>query len=94
MDWGEVETKLNRESLPSRPVIEDPTAGTIVSYVVNYRAGEPVHAVVLAETGKGARFVANSVDAATVAAMQGAVVAGQPISVVPAEGLALHFSLD
>ena len=94
VDWGEVETKLNRESLPSRPVIEDPTAGTIVSYVVNYRAGEPVHAVVLAETGKGARFVANSVDAATVAAMQGAVVAGQPISVVPAEGLALHFSLD
>jgi acetyl-CoA C-acetyltransferase len=93
VDWAVADTRLVRDSIPSRPVIENPGAGSIVSYVVNYRGGEPVQAVVLAETGEGARFVANSIDPPTVEAMVTSVSAGQPVSVVPGEKGALVFSL-
>jgi acetyl-CoA C-acetyltransferase len=93
VDWAEADTRLARDSIPSRPVIEDPSAGSIVSYVLNYRGGEPVQAIVLAETGEGARFVANSSDPATVQAMAASVSAGQPVSVLPGDNGALLFGL-
>jgi acetyl-CoA C-acetyltransferase len=93
LNWAEADTRPSRDSMPARSIVESPTAGSIVSYVVNYRGGEPAQAVVLAETGEGARFVANSVEPSTLGAMAGSVPAGQPIRVVPAENGVLHFSL-
>lgn len=93
VDWAAADTSLSRDSMPSRPIIENPAAGSIVSYVVNYRGGEPAQVVVLAETGDGARFVANSSDPVTVDAMMGAVPAGQAILVTPGENGALNFSV-
>ncbi len=94
VDWSLADTRLVRDSLPSRPVVEKPTSGSIVSYVLNCRGGEPVQAVVLAETGEGARFVANSIEPPTVHAMAASVSAGQPVSVLSGENGALLFSLD
>jgi acetyl-CoA C-acetyltransferase len=93
VDWAEAETTLARDPIPSRPIVDTPTQGSIVSYVVNCRGGEPVQAIVLAETAEGARFVANTTEPGTVATMSGPVRAGQPIRVVPAENGVLHFSL-
>jgi len=93
VDWAAADTRLSRDSMPARPVVESPTAGSIVSYVVNYRGGEPAQAVVLAETGDGGRFVANSIDPVTVEAMLGAVPAGQAIRITPGEKGALQFSV-
>ena len=93
VDWSRTDTYVARDALPSRPIVENPAAGSIVSYVVNYRNGEPAQAVILAESGEGAHFVANSIDPATVDAMMGGVPAGQAISVVAGEKAALHFTL-
>jgi acetyl-CoA C-acetyltransferase len=93
VNWAEADTKLSRDTMPSRSIIEAPATGSLVSYVVSYRGGEPVQAVVLGETGEGARFVANSSEPGTVTAMLGTVRPGQPLRVVPAEKGALHFSL-
>ena len=93
VDWGEADTRLGRDALPARPVVAAPVAGSIVSYVVNYRGGEPVQAVVLAETTGGGRFVANSAEPGLVVAMSRRVQAGQPIRVVAADKGVLHFSL-
>ncbi len=94
VNWAEVDARLTRDSMPSRAIAQTPAAGSIVSYVVNYRGGQPAQAVVLAETGDGARFVANSGDPATVEAMASSVSAGQPVSVLPGERGALLFSLE
>ena len=93
LNWAEADTRLSRDSMPARSIVESPTAGSIVSYVVNYRGGDPAQVVVLAEAGEGTRFVANSVESSTLDAMAASVQAGQPIRVVPAENGALHFSL-
>ncbi len=93
VNWAEADTLLSRDKMPSRPIVEAPAAGTIASYVVNYRADKPVQVVVIAETAEGGRFVANSTEPGLVAAMLGPVRAGQPIRVVPAEKGALQFSL-
>jgi acetyl-CoA C-acetyltransferase len=93
VDWAEAQTKLSRDGIPARPIIDTPDGGSIVSYLVSYRGGAPAQAVVLAETAEGARFVANSTDTGTVTAMLGQVEAGRPIRVVPADNGALRFSL-
>jgi acetyl-CoA C-acetyltransferase len=93
VNWAEADTKLSRDAMPSRPIVDAPAAGSLVSYVVNYRGDKPVQAVVIAETAEGARFVANSTEPALLAAMLGPVRAGQPIRVTPAEKGALLFSL-
>jgi acetyl-CoA C-acetyltransferase len=93
VNWAEVDSKLSRDAIPARSIVEAPGAGSIVSYVVNYRGGAPVQAVVLAATDDGAHFVANATDPDTVTAMLGPIPAGQPILVTPAQKGALLFSL-
>lgn len=93
MDWAEADTRLDRELLPFRPIAEAPTAGVVVSHVVNYKGGQPVQAIVIAETGEGARFVASSVDPSTVTGVLAAEQAGLAINITPAEKGALYFSL-
>ena len=92
VDWASVDTKISRDSFPSRPVVEAPAGGIIVSHVVNYRGGAPVQAIVLGETGEGGRFIATSVDPAAIAAVLAAPAAGMAVSVTPAGNGALHFS--
>ena len=38
-NWAEAQTKLSRDAIPARSIVEAPGAGSIVSYVVNYRGG-------------------------------------------------------
>lgn len=93
VDWAEADTGLSREGIPSKTIAEAPDTGRIVSYVVNYRGDDPVQAIIIADTEEGARFVANSTDPETLAALLGPVAAGQRVGVVPAEQGVLHFSL-
>ena len=93
VNWAEVTTRLSKEVLPARPVVESPVAGAIASYVVNYRGDEPVQAIIIADTDDGGRFVANSTDRETVEAMLGPVQRGQRVGVVPGDNGALLFNL-
>ena len=95
VDWAAVNTSISRDSLPRRQIIEAPAGGAIVSYVVNYKAGEPVQAVVLADTADGGRFVATSAptDSVTLAAVLAGVQVGQAIVVACGQNGALYFSL-
>jgi len=93
LDWSGADTRVSRDGLPSRQVVEAPSAGTLVSYLVNYRGDAPVQALVLAEDGEGGRFVASSSEPAVVTAMLADIRAGQPLVVTPGENGALHFSI-
>ncbi len=93
VNWAEADTRISRDGLPSRPIVEAPASGVIVSHVVNYQGGAPVQAIVLAETEGGERFVANTVDPATVAAVLASERAGLPISVSQGENESLNFVL-
>ncbi|MEM8564381.1 MAG: hypothetical protein AAGF57_19230, partial [Pseudomonadota bacterium] len=63
------------------------------SHVVNYRGGEPVQAIVIAETNQGDRFVAQSDDSEVIEAVMGTEQPGTPIKVVAGDKGALHFSV-
>lgn len=95
VDWAVADTQLSRDTVPCRPIIEAPMEGRIISHLVNYRGGEPVQAIVLAETAEGDRFVASGVpgDGDTLAALLAGDPAGRPVSVTPAGNGALHFCL-
>jgi acetyl-CoA C-acetyltransferase len=90
-DFSEADTLVDRELLPSKPIDEAPASGVVVSHVVNYTGGEPVQAIVIAQTGEGARFVANSVDPMAIAAVLASENAGLAIDISPGDNGALHF---
>jgi acetyl-CoA C-acetyltransferase len=91
LDCAMADTHLDRDLLPSKPIDEAPAAGVVVSHVVNYKGGEPVQAIVIAESGEGSRFVANSVDPRTVSAVLSSDCAGLVIKVTAGDNGALHF---
>jgi acetyl-CoA C-acetyltransferase len=99
VDWANADTRVSRDQSPDlascRPIIAAPTEGRIVSYLVNYRSGEPVQALVLADTTDGGRFVATTApgDAATVASLLTGEPAGRSVQVAAVGNGALHFSL-
>jgi acetyl-CoA C-acetyltransferase len=94
-DWAAAETRVGQDFLSPRPVVEAPEGGRVISYLVNYRGGEPVQANVLAETEDGGRFVATTApgDAQTPAAMLATDPTGGSVTVTVAEGGGLHFGL-
>jgi acetyl-CoA C-acetyltransferase len=94
-DWANVDTTLSQDLVKRLPLDEAPGSGRIISYIVNYRAGEPDHAVVLAETTAGGRFVAMAPpgDAALMAALLAEDPVGKDVAITPAEHGALHFRL-
>jgi acetyl-CoA C-acetyltransferase len=95
IDWATADTTISNESLPRKAICEDPGAGTIVTYSVNYMDDQPVQAMVLAETDAGERFVCctASDDQATVQAMLDTEPTGRRINVTPPEDHTLHFQL-
>jgi hypothetical protein len=95
VDWAAVDTRVSNTLLPALPIIEAPTAGRIVSYLVEYGAGEPVRALVLAQTGAGERFVATSArhDTVTLTVMLGTDPAGRDVQVTRQDSGELHFTL-
>jgi acetyl-CoA C-acetyltransferase len=91
LDYVNAEIQLDSDMVPRKAIIAAPEAGVVKSHVVNYKGGEPVQAIVIAETGDGLRFVANSIDPETVAAVLSSESAGLAISVTPGDKGALHF---
>jgi acetyl-CoA C-acetyltransferase len=91
LDCANADIQLDRDLIPRKAIVAAPEAGVVTSHVVNYKGGEPVQAIVIAETGEGLRFVANSVDSETIAAVLSSKCAGLAISVTPGDNGALHF---
>lgn len=91
LDWANADTQLDRDMIPRKVIDESPEAGVVKSHVVNYQGGVPVQAIVIAETAEGSRFVANSIDPDTVAAVLSSRRPGLAIKVTPGENGALHF---
>ena len=81
--------------MPRCAIAAAPDAGVIVSHVVNYSRGEPVQALILAETGQGEHFVATTApgDDATVATFLLADPRGRAVQVTALDGGALNFTL-
>jgi acetyl-CoA C-acetyltransferase len=94
-DWSAADTQLSNEEFVRRTIAPAPTAGTIVTYTVNYGKDAPEQAMVIGETVEGERFVCKSApeDLATPAAMLEDNIVGRPIDVEPQEGGALYFRL-
>lgn len=95
LDWAGIDTRVSGDALPRRDIVEAPAGGSIHTYVVNYQRGEPVQAMILADTADGGRFIATTApgDAATVAAMLAADPTGLSVEVEPQQHGALHFTL-
>jgi acetyl-CoA C-acetyltransferase len=94
-DWANTETTVNREELESREVCEDPGTGTIISYTAQYdREGIP-HAIILAETDHGQRFVSITAkdDSATASAIFSEDPTGKRVLVAASIDGRLHFQL-
>tara|TARA_R110001592_G_scaffold363371_1_gene685810 strand:- start:462784 stop:464298 length:1515 start_codon:yes stop_codon:yes gene_type:complete len=91
LDCANADTQLDRDMIPRIPIDEAPEAGVVKSYVVNYKGGVPVQAIVIAETAEGSRFVANSIDSGAVAAVLSARRPGLAIKVTPGDNGALRF---
>lgn len=94
-DWGGVDTRVDTSNMPRCTIAAAPERGVILSHVVNYHRGEPVQALILAETGQGEHFVATSAagDDATVAAVLADDPVGREVQIVALEHDALNFSL-
>ena len=91
LDCANADTQLDRDLIPRKLIDEAPDTGVVKSHVVHYKGGEPVQAIVIAETGEGSRFVANSIDPEAVAAVLSSKSAGLAIKVTPGDNGALHF---
>lgn len=59
-DWSRVDTHVDSSTLPYRDMVTDPSAGRLISYVVNFLAAEPVQVMALGEAGDGRRFIATT----------------------------------
>jgi acetyl-CoA C-acetyltransferase len=95
VDWSVVDTRVDTSGMPRCAIAAAPDAGVIVSHVVNYSRGEPVQALILAETGQGEHFVATTApgDDATVATFLAADPRGRAVQVTALDGGALNFTL-
>ena len=93
--WDASVTAIDTALLAVREQEISPDQGTIISYSVNYAAGEPVQAIALCDTDEGRRFVCCSdpQDRDTVAAMLAAEPAGRRVAVRPhpEQAHTLHF---
>ncbi len=58
IDWATADTYISTDVLEAKQVVEDPGTGTVVSYTVHYDRDGSAHAIVLADTECGGRFVA------------------------------------
>jgi acetyl-CoA C-acetyltransferase len=67
IDWAAMASHtLPLANFPSMPEIEQPTAGTVISYTVQYKRGVAQLVVIIGEQ-QGARFVASSSNEAVIA---------------------------
>jgi acetyl-CoA C-acetyltransferase len=85
ISWDTVATVIDTALLAAREQEASPDQGTIISYSINYVAGDPVQAIVLCDTDEGRRFVCCSDpgDRDTLAAMLASEPAGRRVAVRP-----------
>ncbi len=88
-EWPGCETKSVQEKLDAVPkavLTEKPAgAGTVGTYTVVYAKADPVQAIVIGDLATGGRFIAESRDPATIAAMIERDPLGRTVTVTPDE---------
>lgn len=87
--WPGCETKSVQEKLDAVPkalLVEKPAGvGTVGTYTVVYAKADPVQAIVIGDLATGGRFIAESRDPATIAAMIESDPLGRTVTVTPDE---------
>lgn len=95
IDWQAAVTPIDTGLLAAREQASSPDRGVVISYSINYFAGEPVQAIALCDTDEGRRFVccSNPGDRDTLAAMLASEPAGRRVTVRPhpEQAHTLHF---
>ncbi len=95
IDWSVVETAISQD-MPSRNIDSEPSAGTIVTYSVDFDRKGKAKAIVLAATEAGEHFVATTAksDEETAMALLHNEATGKSVSITAAGNERLNFTLE